>query len=109
MSEISEVLTEYSESGQEAFEETYEVAHTVELVMGGTRFRIEVLKSYWNPSNPYTTRCWKEEALMVAGQREYHFATFAQPATMGDNVTDVLRSALSFLMESKPIGDNPIS
>ena len=45
--------------------EAYEVVKTAVVVIGRRTYRIEVLRSYWNPKVPFTTRAWVEETVIL--------------------------------------------
>ena len=45
--------------------EAYEVVKTAVVVLGRRTYRIEVLRSYWNPKVPFTTRAWVEETVIL--------------------------------------------
>ena len=92
--------------------EAYEVVKTAIVVMDEETYRIEVLKSYSNPSVPFSTRAWIEEDVTVQptypqGPKGFErqpesrevWVDYDLPWTARDTADGALAQALGFLAE----------
>ncbi len=83
----------------------YEVAKTVEVVIGENTYRIEVLKSYSNPNVPFTTRALIQEEVILTpafpeGAKQEPMEVWVDydlPWTEGADADSALAQALGFL------------
>ncbi len=71
--------------------EAYEVVKTAVVVMNERTYRIEVLKSYWNPNDPFNTRAWIK--------RDGTWVEYDLPWTSRPDADSALAQALGFLSE----------
>ena len=87
--------------------EAYEVVKTAIVVMDERTYRIEVLKSYWNPNDPFNTRAWVDEDLTVQptypeGAKRQEMTVWVDydlPWTSRKDADAALAQALGFLAE----------
>jgi hypothetical protein len=92
--------------------EAYEVVHIIEVVMDERRYRIEVLKGYWNPNIPYSARAYIEEDVTIQPTYAQSSKGFEEkprsmriwvdyhlPWTSRDTADGALTQALGFLSD----------
>jgi hypothetical protein len=88
---MADVLKDYAEKAD--CEEVYEVVKTAVVVKDGKTYRVEVWKSYSNPSMPYIASCCVEEEI----EEKTVWVDFPLASTDRDDVDGTLVQALSFL------------
>ncbi len=82
-----------------AFSEVNEVVRTVEVVLNGRLYRVEIRKCYTNTATPFTAASWVEESVKLPGRKEdaRMWIKFPLPWVVRPDHDSALAQALGFL------------